>query len=29
MAAALSGSTAIYGNIGAEKIMNYYQKSNA
>jgi cation transport ATPase len=29
MAAALSGSTAIYANIGLEKIKNYYQKSNA
>jgi len=28
MAAALSGSTAIYVNIGAEKIKTYYQKSN-
>jgi len=28
MAAALSGSTAIYVNIGAEKIKKYYQKSN-
>jgi len=29
MAAALSGSTAIYGNIGVEKIKQYYQKSNS
>jgi hypothetical protein len=29
MAAALSGSTAIYANIGAEKIKNYYQENNS
>lgn len=29
MAAALSGSTAIYANIGAEKIKNYYQKNKS
>ncbi|MBW1813392.1 MAG: hypothetical protein JRJ39_06890 [Deltaproteobacteria bacterium] len=29
MAAALSGSTAIYGNIGVEKIKQYYQENNA
>ena len=29
MAATLSGSTAIYANIGAEKIKNYYQKNNS
>lgn len=28
MAAAMSGSTAIYVNIGAEKIKKYYQKDN-
>jgi len=29
MAAALSGSTAIYANIAAEKIKNYYKKSSS